>query len=205
MQTEETATNRENTTRPIIDGVEPVENGNPAAEAEAENASTGDAGEASDLLKKLDETTAALEEARERQLRLIAEMDNMRRRHLRDKEDTRKITTAGLLEDLLPVVDNFALGLQAARQHEGGDAFAQGFEMILGQLRSFLQQQGVEEINPKGEPFDPKWQESVAHLAHDEVAEGHVVSVERIGYRLGERLLRAAAVVVSKGSSSAEA
>ena len=151
------------------------------------------------LLQKLDEATEEINAHKERYLRTVADLENYRKRALREKEEARRQTVCGLLEDLLPVLDNFKLGLKSAEQHEGGHAFAEGFRMILTQMEGVLKQNGLEEINPEEEPFDPNFHESVAHLPHEEIADGHIIEVHRIGYRIQERLLRPAAVVVSSG------
>ena len=104
------------------------------------------------------------------------------------------------MEDILPALDNFKLGLKTAEEHEGGKAFAEGFRMILVQMESALKNNGLEEINPENGLFDPNFHESIAHLPHPEVADGHIIEVHRIGYRVQERLLRPAQVVVSSGA-----
>jgi len=157
--------------------------------------------ELSALLTKLDEATAEIQVAKDRHLRAVAEMENFRKRAIRDKEDARLGAKLSVLEDFLPVVDNFKMGLQVAEAHEGGKVFAEGFAMVLTQIENMLKQHGVETLNPKGEVFDPNFHESVAHVPSEEVEEGSVIEVTRIGYRLGERLLRAAVVVVSSGAS----
>ncbi len=157
------------------------------------------------LLKKLEEATSEINLQKERYLRTVADLENYRKRAVREKEEARKQANFGLLEDLLPVLDNFRLGLKSAEQHEGGKAFADGFRMILTQMESALKQNGLEEINPAEEIFDPNFHESVAHIPHESVEDGHVIEVHRIGYRVHERLLRPAAVVVSSGKPEAPA
>jgi len=73
--------------------------------------------------------------------------------------------------------------------------------MILSQMEGALKQNGLEEINPEGALFDPNFHESVAHMPHESIIDGHVSEVHRIGYKLHERLLRPAAVIVSSGPS----
>ncbi|NBD37279.1 MAG: nucleotide exchange factor GrpE [Verrucomicrobia bacterium] len=163
----------------------------------------------SGLLQKLDEAVAEANANKERYLRTVADLENYRKRAVREKEEARKQAASSLMEDLLPVLDNFQLGLKSAEMHEGGGAFAEGFRMVLKQLESTLTENGLTPIQPEGEVFDPNYHESVAHLSHDEVPEGHVIEVQRVGYRLQERLLRPASVVVSSGppredNSSAE-
>lgn len=178
----------------------------PALEAIEEEASPDDgkSDEVSELLRKLDEVTAEAQAHRNDYLRAVADLDNYRKRALREKDEARLRAEGAVLEDCLPVLDNFRLGLQAARQHEAGKAFAEGFAMVLSQFESLLRQHGVEELAPYGEPFDPNLHESVAHLPNDDIAEGHVSEVQRVGYKHRDRLLRAAVVVVSSGSAEAE-
>ena len=156
------------------------------------------------LLKKLEEATAEISMQKERYLRTVADLENYRKRALREKEEARRQANCGLVEDLLPVLDNFKLGLKSAETHEGGVAFSEGFRMILTQMEGALKQNGLEEINPDQELFDPNFHEAVGHMPSETVQEGHVVEVQRIGYKLHERLLRPAAVVISNGASEAD-
>jgi molecular chaperone GrpE len=169
------------------------------ATATDESQATDFGGELGGLLKKLDEATAEISEQKERYLRTVADLENYRKRALREKEEVRRQANCGLMEDLLPVLDNFRLGLKSAESHEGGAVFAEGFRMILGQMDSALRQNGLEEINPHKGPFDPNFHEAVAHVPHEEVADGGIIEVHRIGYKLHERLLRPAAVLISSG------
>ncbi len=149
-----------------------------------------------------DQLAQAKEEGRqnyERYLRTVADWENYRRRVTREKEELRVHAISGLLEDFLPVLDNLELGLKTAANHPEAENVAQGFSMVADQIRSTLQRNGVTEINPAGESFDPHVHESLNHQPHDEIPEGHVVQVIRKGYSLNGRLLRPASVVVSSG------
>lgn len=172
----------------------------PADEADVSKAPEGDDNAFSELVKKLDEATAEATEHKERYLRTVADLENYRKRSIREKEEARRQANFGLVEDLLPVLDNFKLGLKSAEQHDGGAAFAEGFRMILTQMEAALKQNGLEEINPENAVFDPNFHEAVAHIPHDEIEDGHIVEVQRIGYKLHERLLRPAAVIISSGA-----
>lgn len=172
------------------------------AEQEAAEAPELSAEELSGLLQKLDEATAEVNSHKERYLRTVADLENYRKRAVREKEEARKQATCSLLEDVLPVLDNFKLGLKSAEDHEGGKVFAEGFKMILAQMESALKQNGLEEINPVGAHFDPNFHESIAHFPHDSIEDGHVIEVHRIGYKIKERLLRPAQVVVSSGPAN---
>lgn len=173
--------------------------GDRSGPAPAQPAEAGRVDEVGPLLQKLDEATAEINAHKERYLRTVADLENYRKRALREKEEVRRHATSALVEDLLPVLDNFSLGLKSAESHEGGAAFAEGFKMILSQMSSALRQNGVEEMNPQGQPFDPNFHEALAHVSHESVPDGHIIEVQRVGYKLHERLLRPAAVVISSG------
>lgn len=140
-----------------------------------------------------------LEKFRDLALRAQADLDNFRKRIIREKEDAVRFANAAFLERLLPVLDSFELGLQAARNSQGAEAIAQGFALVEKLLQDFLRDCGVQPVGAKGEVFDPNLHEAVSHENHDEVQEGHISAVMRRGYKLHERLLRPASVVVSKG------
>lgn len=186
---------------------EPVSEASPAEAAE-QPAGAGpsiSADELSALLQKLDEATGEINAQKERYLRTVADLENYRKRAVREKEEARKQAACSLLEDLLPVLDHFQLGLKSAEEHEGGKAFAEGFRMILKQMEAALKQNGLEEINPENGAFDPNFHESIAHLPHESIEDGHIIEVHRVGFRLNERLLRPAQVVVSSGAPATEA
>ncbi len=132
-------------------------------------------------------------------LRSNADQQNQQRRHQREREELRKFATAGLLEDLLPALDSLALGLESAATQTDGRAVAEGFRMAVGQLRGILAGQGLVEVNPVGQPFDPARHEAVGSEASADVAEGTVLRVARSGWLLHDRVLRPAAVFVSSG------
>lgn len=132
-------------------------------------------------------------------LRSNADQQNQQRRHQREREELRKYATSGLLEDLLPALDSLALGLESASAQTDGRAVAEGFRMAIGQLRGILAGQGLVEVNPVGQPFDPARHEAVGSEASATVAEGTVLRVARPGWLLHDRVLRPAAVFVSSG------
>jgi molecular chaperone GrpE len=135
-------------------------------------------------------------------LRAQADFDNFRKRAAREKEDAIRYANNSLLERLLPILDNFELGLQAARQAGGNEsAIINGMSMVGKQLDDFLRDAGVMPIDATGEKFDPNLHEALGQEASAEVPEGHVVRQLRRGYKLKDRLLRAANVFVSKGAA----
>lgn len=136
--------------------------------------------------------------------RNAAELDNYRKRTARDLQETVKYANAGLLESLLPVLDNFDYGLAAAKAESEGSNLYIGLSMVLRQVQDFLKDNGVEEITAVGAAFDPNLHEAVSQQPSDTVAEGTVISQTRKGYRLRERLLRPASVIVSSGPAAAQ-
>ena len=139
-------------------------------------------------------------------LRARADLDNFRKRMAQEMAEARRFANANLLEELLPVLDNFQFGLQAAENDEGAKNIVVGLNMVAGQLQNFLRDQGVEEVPAVGLAFDPNVHEAVSQQESAEVTEGHIISQARRGFRLRDRLLRPASVIVSTGNaSSAEA
>ena len=132
-------------------------------------------------------------------LRTQADFENFRKRAAREKEDAAKYANASFLERLLPILDNFELGLNAARTEAKDSPIIAGMDMVSKQLADFLTGVGVETVKAEGEKFDPNLHEAVAQEASADVPEGVIVRQLRKGYRLRDRLLRPATVTVSKG------
>jgi molecular chaperone GrpE len=147
-----------------------------------------------------DETTRLLQERDEyyeRLLRLTAEFDNYRKRLERERRETSERAVASLVEELLPIVDDFERALQA----DGGveaDAYRKGVAIIHRQLLDLLARRGVSPIEALGADFDPHQHQAVATETNAAARDGEVVEELRRGYRLGDRLLRPAMVKVAK-------
>jgi molecular chaperone GrpE len=135
-------------------------------------------------------------------MRTQADFENFRKRAAREKEDAVKYSNSSLLDRLIPVIDNFELGLSAAKADSGAGSILAGMEMVGKQLVEFLSDNGVTVIDATGQPFDPNLHEAIAQEPSDEVPEGTVIRQIRKGYKLRDRLLRPANVVVSKGKPS---
>ncbi len=133
-------------------------------------------------------------------VRAVADLENFRRRAVREKDDLRTTVTGRVLEDIFPVLDNLGLAIQAAKQPNADiKSLVGGVDMVLTQLKSALSNHGLKEISPVGLPFDPHQHEAISHLPSADVKEEHVLTVVRTGYSLNGRLLRPASVVVSSG------
>src|SRR5438876_8462641 len=142
---------------------------------------------------------ADLDRFRDLALRSQADFENYKKRCARERDDAIKYANSSLLERLLPIVDNFELGLSAARGEGEDSPVFSGMSMVLKQLSDFLSENGLRPIDAVGHKFDPNLHEAIAHEPSDEVAEGKVIRQTRRGYRLKDRLLRPATVVVSSG------
>ncbi len=129
-------------------------------------------------------------------MRTAAEIENLRKRTAREREDAIRYANQRLLEDLLPVIDNFEMGMQAASQDTKSMIYI-GMDMVRRQLNEFLAGQGVEEIPTSG-MFDPNLHDAVAQEDCAAGEEGRILRVTRRGFKLRDRLLRPAGVVVSK-------
>lgn len=133
-------------------------------------------------------------------LRAAADLENFRRRTVREKDDLRTAATGRVLEDIFPVLDTLAMAIQAAKQPNADvKSLVGGIDMVLVQLKTALSNHGLKEINPAGQPFDPHQHEAISHQPSPDVKEEHVLNVVRTGYSLNGRLLRPASVVVSSG------
>lgn len=153
--------------------------------------------------EELARAQAELDQLRDRFVRLQADFENHRRRTLKEREESARYGHENLVKDLLATVDNLDRAIDHGRQSEVGDfqSMLQGVELVQRELLGALTKHGVETIDPEGEPFDPNLHEAMAQEEDDSVAPGTVVRVLQKGYKLRDRLLRPARVMVSKRSA----
>ena len=144
---------------------------------------------------------ADLDRFRDLALRSQADFDNFKKRATREKEEAIKYANSSLLERLIAIVDNFELGLAAAKEEGEKSPVYSGMSMVLKQLTDFLADNGLQPIDAEGQPFDPNLHEAIAHEPSENVPEGVVLRQMRRGYRLKDRLLRPSSVVVSSGAA----
>ena len=151
-------------------------------------------------LEELKARAAKADENWERLLRTTADFDNFKKRVTREKQEAIRYANEGLLQKLVPVLDNFDMALSAAQtgQTEAAQSLQAGINMIYQQLKSALVEAGLEEVDAAGKTFDPNLHEAVSQTETTEVPEGQVLQQLRKGYKLRERLLRPATVVVAK-------
>lgn len=176
-------------TQDIPDSEEPAQD---SANSSTETQATPD-------LDPWEQLQADVAKWKELSLRTAAEMDNLRKRTAREREDAVRYANQRLLEDLLPVIDNFEMGMQAAAQDTTSMIYV-GMDMVRKQLNEFLSSQGVTEIATDGQ-FDPNLHDAVSQEASEQ-PEGTIIRTSRRGFKLRDRLLRPASVVVSAPGSN---
>lgn len=142
---------------------------------------------------------ARADENWEKYVRLTADFDNYKKRAARERSEGMRYANEALIEKLLPVVDNFEAALGAMEGTDTSvDSVKTGVKMIYSQLKAFLTENGAEEIDAAGQEFDPNLHEAVGQEAAADLPEGQIVKQMRKGYKLRDRLIRPAMVVVAK-------
>lgn len=175
------------------------------AAANAEETATAPLSPTPEEITALQAKAAKSEEYWERLVRQAADFDNYKKRAARERQDAVKFANQALLEKLVGVLDHFEMAITATGQEAQPanlDSFKDGIQMIYNQFKSVLTDSGLEEINANQQAFDPNIHEAVSQLESTEVPEGHVMQQLRKGYKLRERLLRPATVVVAKKPAS---
>jgi molecular chaperone GrpE len=156
--------------------------------------------------EELKARAARADENWERLLRTTADFDNFKKRAARERTEAIQFANVSLIQKLLPVLDSFEMALAAAQtaKDEKSASLQAGIAMVQSQLKSILTETGLEEIDATGKPFDPTQHEAVSQQETNEVPEGQVVQQIRKGYKIRERLLRPASVVVAKKPANAK-
>ena len=166
----------------------------PGAQAPADDLAPETAG---DLSAELEQLRTALGNLREEALRERAELDNQRKRLARDVDQARRFANERLLSDLLPVLDSLEAGLVAAAAETG--PLKEGLEATRRQLLKVGEDNGMRQIDPQGQAFDPTWHQAISQVPAEGAEPDTVVQVFQKGYALHDRLLRPALVVVAAG------
>jgi molecular chaperone GrpE len=159
-----------------------------AAESEAEDPMAG--------------LQADLDRFRDLALRSQADFENYKKRSAREKEEAIKYANSSLLERLVGIIDNFELGLAAAKEQGAESPIYSGMVLVQKQLNDLLVENGLQPIEADGKIFDPNLHEAIAHEPSDQIPEGTVLRQVRRGYRVKDRLLRPSRVVVSSGPAN---
>ena len=171
------------------------------AEQTPEQEVTTETSELETLRAALETAEQQAAEQREAMLRMHAEMENLRKRLMRDLERSRKRALEGVMKDLLPVQDSLEKGLQAAAGEDASiESLREGKALIHRMLDKLLQDHGVQLIDPVGEAFNPELHEAMSLIPSPEHPRDTVIDVIQKGYQLNERLIRPARIIVSAGS-----
>jgi molecular chaperone GrpE len=146
---------------------------------------------------KVKELEAALQEAKDQNLRLYADYDNLRKRRLQEQEQQRKYGSEATLLTLLPVMDNLERAQNSLSETSEASVLFKSFGLVMKQLQDALQQLGLQRVNPIGQAFDPALHEAVARFEAADKEEGTVLHEQQAGYKLHDKLIRVSQVVVS--------
>jgi molecular chaperone GrpE len=146
-----------------------------------------------------DQLAGELAAANDRYLRLQAEMQNLRNRTSREIADERKYAALPVLRDLLPVLDNIGRAIEAAEKAGEAENLLAGFRLVRQQLETILTRHECEPISPEGELFDPNFHQAILQQPSADVPADHVTMVTQTGYKLHDRVVRPAQVIVSSG------
>ncbi len=183
-----------------------------ADDAQASAQEPKNEGEGISLEAQIETLQAENADLKDRLLRTIAEVENVRKRLEKERNDAAKFGIAGFCRDLISVADNFERALTSISddvRQSGGEPlknFIVGIEMTERELSSAFEKNGLSQVRPQaGEKFDPNLHQAIAEIPSPEHPSGSVVEVTQTGYSLETRLIRPAMVVVSKGGASAQA
>jgi molecular chaperone GrpE len=152
-----------------------------------------------ELLEKISELQEESEKNHDLYLRSEAEIENIKKRNKKDKEEWVKYANESLIKEILPVMDNLEMAISHSQSENSVQALREGVELTLKGLRDILLKSGLEEIKAEGEPFDPNFHHAVSEQADENVETGIILRELQRGYTLNKRLIRPAMVIVSKG------
>jgi molecular chaperone GrpE len=172
----------------------PVENAQKADEKPLEKMTK------SELLEKINELQQEKEKNHDLYLRSEAEIENIKKRNQKDREEWVKYANESLIKEILPVMDNLEMAISHSQNENSVQALREGVELTLKGLRDALGKSGLEEVKTEGEPFDPNYHHAVSAQVDESVQSGIILEELQRGYTFNKRLIRPAMVIVSKGS-----
>ena len=150
------------------------------------------------LIKKIEKVQEASDKNLDLYIRSQAEIDNLKKRYQKERQDLRKFANESLIKQLLPVVDNLEKAITHSQDEDSIETIREGVDLTLKGLLDTLKKAGVETVEAAGEKFDPNFHEAVSEMADDAVEPGTVVKDLQKGYILNQRLIRPSTVIVSK-------
>jgi len=157
-----------------------------------------------ELINKIDEIQGVAEKNYELFLRAQAEIENMKKRFKKEREDLLKFSNESLIKQLLSVVDNLEKAISHSQEQSSLKALTEGVELTLQGLRDTLNKAGLSEIKTTGETFDPNFHEAVSEQENNSVEPGIILHELQKGYTLNDRLIRPAMVVISKSEAKSD-
>lgn len=155
-----------------------------------------------ELLKKLKDTEEEAQRNYDLYMRTYAEMENVKKRGIKEREELGKYANESLIKEILPVIDSLQKAISHALDDKNHLGLAEGLKLTLGGLITTLEKAGLKEIEAEGKAFDPTFHEAISQQRDDKVAPGLVVAEFQKGYLLNGRLIRPAMVVVSQGDTN---
>ncbi len=174
----------------------------PVTDVELDNQIADVEDELTVLQQKLEQAEAAVQEEKERALRIAAEMENLRRRAAQDVEKAHKFALEKFAGDLLPVIDSLERALELSdRDNEQLKPTLEGVELTLRSMLATVNKFGVSVIEPQGTPFDPNKHQAMSMIENPDVAPNTVIAVMQKGYELNGRVIRPAMVMVARAPS----
>lgn len=175
-----------------------VETSADQADPEAPSTEQEQQGDLRAMEAQLEQLRKENEEYQQKWLRAQADFDNFRRRSRQEKEEFAKYASLQLVEQLLPIIDNFDRAMTSSKETSDFDSLAKGLDMIYRQLEQVLSAEGLQVMETVGKPFDPEFHQAVAQVESEEYDEGIVVGELQRGYILKDKVIRPAMVQVSK-------
>jgi molecular chaperone GrpE len=157
-----------------------------------------------ELLKKLSETEEEAQNNYDLYMRTYAEMENIRKRGVKEREELAKYANESLIKEILPIIDSLEKAIAHAQDDDNASALVEGLELTREDLMKKLEKAGLEGVEALGKPFDPNFHEAVSQQIDDGVAPGHVLIELQKGYVLNGRLIRPSTVVISSGKDANE-
>jgi len=160
--------------------------------------------EITELRNQLEQAQESANASHDQYLRTMADMDNLRKRTQREKEELAKFANENILRDILPVIDNLERAVEHVEQSQDGSGLLEGVQMTLTQFGQLLTSFGVKTVDAVGQPFDPAYHQAMGQMESTEYPANTVVQQMQKGYQLNNRLLRPAFVMLAKAPVVAE-
>jgi molecular chaperone GrpE len=155
-----------------------------------------------ELLKRLKDTEEKSQENYDLYMRTYAEMENIKKRGIKERQEFTKYANESFIKEILPVIDNLQKAISHAQNDRNSSGLLEGIQLTLDGLMKTLEKAGVKEIEAEGKPFDPSFHEAISQQIDDKVGPGHVIMELQKGYLLNGRLIRPSMVIISQGNSN---